>query len=179
LSWRSLTSSPWTISTSRPSRTSLSTLLAARLTCTLPTLLVGVSQRTPGRAITSALPSHGVVLNSPAAHSRIIKAYNMHRLYSQSISHGSTGDKWWGIVRYVRWFPPTTLYSHADREARTSQAVYLLAWLMMLHIDEAVSLEFEGLNIIPRKRESSCPLLPFRCLTRIYTGTYYKVRLKT
>jgi hypothetical protein len=33
------------------------------------------------------------------------------------------------------------------------QAVYLFAWLMMLRIDKAVSLEFEGLNIISGESE--------------------------
>jgi hypothetical protein len=34
-----------------------------------------------------------------------------------------------------------------------SQAVYLLAWLMMLRIDEATSLTFESINKIPGERK--------------------------
>jgi integrase len=33
------------------------------------------------------------------------------------------------------------------------QAVYLLAWLIMLRIDEAVSLEFGDIDFVPGERE--------------------------
>lgn len=50
---------------------------------------------------------------------------------------------------------------------------------MMLRIDEAVSLEFESINIIPRDRErchSPSISLPY---LESHLGAYYEVRLKT
>jgi hypothetical protein len=63
------------------------------------------------------------------------------------------------------------------------QAAYLLAWLMLLRIEEVVSLEFKSIDIIPGEREFIPPfcdqakvLISF---ARVIPGAYFDVSLVT
>jgi hypothetical protein len=60
------------------------------------------------------------------------------------------------------------------------QTAYLFAWLMLLRIEEVVTLEFTSVEIIPGERRYHVIGSPLLCLTPSHLkGAYIEIRLKT
>jgi hypothetical protein len=63
-------------------------------------------------------------------------------------------------------------------ERDNSQVAYLMAFLMLLHVEEAMNLEFEGIDAIPG--EGRCHVLrwPPSKADILFAGEYFDIKLK-
>jgi hypothetical protein len=99
---------------------------------------------------------------SQSAHALSLE--DMHRLYDHCMDPSqSDTDKLRGLIRYVGSSPFSHLLDISERD--NSQVAYLMAFLMLLRVEEAVNLEFEGIDAIPS--EGRCHML--RCLLQKLT----------
>jgi len=73
---------------------------------------------------------------------------DMHKLYVLCLETLglSFGEYHWGVVRYVSSFTLNTISEYSVQHLKT---IFLLAWLLLLRIEEAVHLEFESIDFHP------------------------------
>jgi len=73
---------------------------------------------------------------------------DMHKLYVLCLETLglSFGEYRWGVVRYVSSF---TLNTISEYSVQHLKMIFLLAWLLLLRIEEAVHLEFESIDFHP------------------------------
>jgi hypothetical protein len=83
---------------------------------------------------------------------RALSLDDMHRLYDHCMDpNQSDAEKRHGLIRYVCLGLSDYLFASI---INNPQAAYLMAFLMLLRVEETVNLEFEGIDAIPG--ESMC-----------------------
>jgi len=73
---------------------------------------------------------------------------DMHKLYVLCLETLGLSfcEYCWGVVRYVSSFTLNTISEYSVQHLKT---IFLLAWLLLLRIEEAVHLEFESIDFHP------------------------------
>jgi hypothetical protein len=82
---------------------------------------------------------------------RALSLDDMHRLYDHCMDpNQSEADQRRGIIRYVSLYCLTVQHlSFLFLTRAIMQTAYLMAFLMLLRIEETIKLEFESIDIIP------------------------------
>lgn len=112
---------------------------------------------------------------------RALTLEDMHKLFNLCIGSEelTASECRWGVVRYVS---TGHILCHCLSFLKpVSKTIYLLAWLILLRIEEATHLEFESIDFHPGERMSLWDYF-FICDTLIHPvniGCYFEVKLRT